>query len=157
MQPPGNVPNADNLFQSLPLSAADIAEWIKEHGGVTHKLFQQQQFEVIDVKANVNGFSSMISVGLAFHEATNICSHARIAPNGSKKLSSQFVSPDFRYNFEGYVAHMVKEREWASMLERDIISDLFKCNILIQGRERQPPKPLYSKSLTALTTVFVPK
>ncbi len=36
-------------------------------GIVTHLLFQNQNFEVLDVRADGNCFYSMISVGLAFH------------------------------------------------------------------------------------------
>ncbi len=140
---PNVPPQRASPVDSLSLTATNHVDWLKEHGVVTHMLFQQQQFEVIDVKANGNCFYSMISVGLAFHNVfqsmktvkQNIFVHMQELWEAEvgwfKILFDQFVQPVFRHNFNGYIRHMLKDGEWASMLERDIASILFKCNILM--------------------------
>ncbi len=67
VEAPRDASNEDDLFENLPLSAVATVEWITEQGIITHLLFQNQNFEVLDVRADGNCFYSMISVGLAFH------------------------------------------------------------------------------------------
>ncbi len=67
VQPPASAPAVDEMWETLPLSGRDSVQYIKEHGSVTHMLFQGQQFEVLNVKGDGNCFYRMISVGLAFN------------------------------------------------------------------------------------------
>ncbi len=124
--------NEDDLFENLPLSAVATVDWITEQCIVTHVMFQKQKFEVLDVKADGNCFYSMISVETV---KRNIFSHMQdlweAKSRWFKTLYSQFAPVAFHENFDGYVKHMLQDREWANMLERDIASDFFKCNILM--------------------------
>ena len=137
-QAPTSASNEDEPFQSLSGNAAANVEWTTEHGFVTHLRFQEQKFEVLDVKADGNCFYSMISVGLAFNEKflsmqavkRDILTHMQelweAKSKWFKELYSQFAPPALHDNFHGYIRQMSKDHEWSSMLERDIASVLFK-------------------------------